>query len=344
MDNDTKLMMFVETMGGDVDIEVARDVLSAHNWNLEEALAMMTGSSGGPSQPDAFPGGDDVRPAMRTGYTDTLMAPINPAEEAALAREREAAERIRKQQEEEQRQKTMLEQAELMRKNAEKEAYERRLRKQREEVERQRAQADPEAAKRKREEEAHAEIQKQEQERERKEREERRLEEEARRLEAEAKAKEQELALQEKRRQSREAEDLQREREEAEARSRTTLVASTEKAERKASDGDDLVHALGVLRKTYKDSDPAGLVTCLKTLEKYIDNLAQNPHEAKFQRINCENPSFQSRVAVFDGAIDVLRACGFTKEGAQLVGTPDCASLCRNALTKVRVMIDHASR
>jgi hypothetical protein len=61
----------------------------------------------------------------------------------------------------------------------------------------------------------------------------------------------------------------------------------------------------------------------LKTLGTYIRNLANNPHEQKYQRINTENAAFQKRVAVFEGSLAVLTACGFTEVGAALVVDSD---------------------
>jgi len=83
--------------------------------------------------------------------------------------------------------------------------------------------------------------------------------------------------------------------------------------------------ALMALRRKYWESDPEGLVTCLKTLKSYLSNLANNPHEAKFQRINCENNAFTTRVAPYEGAVDVLIGCGFERDGSSLAVPADFA-------------------
>jgi len=110
----------------------------------------------------------------------------------------------------------------------------------------------------------------------------------------------------------------------------------------KSSDG--VAQALRALAKRYKDSDKTGLATCLKTLCVYIENLARNPHEPKFQRINCENKAFQTRVAAYDGAVEVLLACGFEEEsGALFVGeefVKSKGSRLWDALAKLKVMRD----
>ncbi|CAK0880539.1 unnamed protein product, partial [Prorocentrum cordatum] len=66
-----------------------------------------------------------------------------------------------------------------------------------------------------------------------------------------------------------------------------------------------VVQACVALRRQHKDSNLAGLVSCLETVRLYVDNLAQNPQEPKFQRINRDNSSFKSRVASLEGGEDV---------------------------------------
>jgi len=76
-------------------------------------------------------------------------------------------------------------------------------------------------------------------------------------------------------------------------------------------DAADFAAVLLKLVKDYRDPNPEGLLLCLQTLSKYIGNLAKNPSEPKFQIVNCQNKAFLSRVAAFDGAIVLLKACGF---------------------------------
>jgi hypothetical protein len=342
MDNDAKLLMFLEALGDGVDIDVAQSVLEAHNWDLQLAISMMTGAEPAPTQAQPAES-DGVRSPMRTGYTDTLMAPTNPQELAALERAREEAERQRKvveaeekKLEEEQRHKDNVAQAEAMRKKAEREAHERRQRKRQEELDALRLQADPEAMRAEQERKeaaAAAEMLRQQQEIERRQREEARIE-------AEAKAKHLEAEMQARRRQEKEQADIRKEREDAEKKAKLEQSGSASPKEKEA---DELASALVALKKRYQDSDAVGLLTCLQTLRKYVDNLAQNPVEPKFQRINTENASFQKKVAAFDGAIAVLKACGFREDGNQLAVESDFArsktSTLWNALTKVDLII-----
>merc|ERR1740123_1219425 len=136
----------------------------------------------------------------------------------------------------------------------------------------------------------------------------------------------------------RESQELQREREAAEERQRQEVAEAAPKG------ANDLVQAMVALRKRYKDENPAGLLTCVQTLRIYINNLARNPHEPKFQRINCDNNAFRTRVAAFEGAVDVLVACGFRPEEGALAVGPDFVktkgSKTWDALAKVDVMIE----
>mmetsp|Transcript_109650 Transcript_109650/g.189714 ORF Transcript_109650/g.189714 Transcript_109650/m.189714 type:complete len:490 (+) Transcript_109650:3-1472(+) len=166
---------------------------------------------------------------------------------------------------------------------------------------------------------------------------------EAKAAAAEAEARRQEAEAEARRRAAREEEDLRREREEAETRRREAEgVAQSEEKE-----GNELVSALMGLRRRYKE-DSQGLATCLQTLRTYINNLARNPHEVKFQRINCENAAFKNRVAAYEGATAVLGACGFEKDGTSLVvGEAFLKSkgpALFDAVAKLDVLIDQLKR
>merc|ERR1712187_338290 len=82
---------------------------------------------------------------------------------------------------------------------------------------------------------------------------------------------------------------------------------------------EQLIHHLGKLKKQYKDTNPAGLKTCLETLKAYGKNLKDNPQEPKFKTLKVENKAFQARIAPFDGAMDVLDCIGFEDKGEVLV-------------------------
>jgi len=140
-------------------------------------------------------------------------------------------------------------------------------------------------------------------------------------------------------RSKREEEELQREREEAEEKHREMMRGQSQEREL-----DEVVHALVALRRLYKNTDPKGLATCLQTLRTYISNLAKSPKEPKFQRINCENNAFRNRVAPYEGALAVLKACGFAEANGALVVQEafikSKGSRLFDALAKVDVMLD----
>jgi len=108
------------------------------------------------------------------------------------------------------------------------------------------------------------------------------------------------------------------------------------------------VQACVALRRQHKDSNLAGLVSCLETVRLYVDNLAQNPQEPKFQRINRDNSSFKSRVASLEGGEDVLKACGFREAegGSALVvdGARANGVKLRETLSKIDVAIEQLQK
>jgi len=96
---------------------------------------------------------------------------------------------------------------------------------------------------------------------------------------------------------------------------------------------DKVAFFLNKLKKTYFATDKEGLKTCLSTLKIYIKNMHENPMEPKFKTLKLDNKAFQTRVAPFDGAIDLLDALGFEKKEdclQQRKSVPD-GFLCGNA-------------
>eukprot|EP00299_Pterocystis_sp_00344_P015725 c7865_g1_i1.p1 GENE.c7865_g1_i1~~c7865_g1_i1.p1 ORF type:complete len:433 (-),score=144.43 c7865_g1_i1:28-1326(-) len=68
-----------------------------------------------------------------------------------------------------------------------------------------------------------------------------------------------------------------------------------------------------------ENADPNVQTVAIQTLQAYISNIAKNPEEEKFRKINTANNAFKTRVAVAHGAVRVLEAVGFqsltTEEG-----------------------------
>lgn len=88
-----------------------------------------------------------------------------------------------------------------------------------------------------------------------------------------------------------------------------------EKAIKDKPSKDQVAHHLSKMKKTYKDTDAAGLKTCLSTLRVYIKNLQDNPQDPKFKKLKLENKAFQSRVAPFEGSMELLDVLGFEQKG-----------------------------
>jgi len=155
--------------------------------------------------------------------------------------------------------------------------------------------------------------------------------------------KEQEQQEQERKRlEAREAEELRREAEAAAQRQQEAA-----KAEEKGKD--EVVAALGQLWKMHREQNAQALAACLSALRAYIGNLAKNPQDPKFQRINVENSAFKTRVAALEGGVAVLLACGFEPDetGALVVGEAFIKSKgpkLFSALDKLNVMLDQLNK
>uniref|UniRef100_A0A336M5Y8 CSON009594 protein n=1 Tax=Culicoides sonorensis TaxID=179676 RepID=A0A336M5Y8_CULSO len=54
--------------------------------------------------------------------------------------------------------------------------------------------------------------------------------------------------------------------------------------------------------------------TCVETLIRYIENIINHPDEEKYRKIRMSNRIFQEKVEHVEGALDFLRAIGFTEQ------------------------------
>jgi len=78
--------------------------------------------------------------------------------------------------------------------------------------------------------------------------------------------------------------------------------------------------ALDQMRIVYPaHSYPDVMKNCLSTIRKILDNIAKNPNELKFQKMNLSNEAFKNRVADIVGGTFILNACGFQEEDGFLV-------------------------
>lgn len=81
-------MIFLDSLGPEADVDFAKQLLQAHDWDLQAALETVTGGTVGPSQPHEEV---DVRAPLRTGYVDRLIDTSHEEEQAVLASSESAA-------------------------------------------------------------------------------------------------------------------------------------------------------------------------------------------------------------------------------------------------------------
>ncbi|CAE7034174.1 UBXN6 [Symbiodinium natans] len=86
---------------------------------------------------------------------------------------------------------------------------------------------------------------------------------------------------------------------------------------------DPVLQALKDLRRRYREADPASLAAALRIVSGCVGHLVTHPQETKYHRINCAGERFRTRVESLDGAVAVLEACGFQREGDSLLVQED---------------------
>mmetsp|Transcript_26005 Transcript_26005/g.60101 ORF Transcript_26005/g.60101 Transcript_26005/m.60101 type:complete len:381 (+) Transcript_26005:91-1233(+) len=374
MDREDQISLFLNALGGGTDREFATSVLEAHGWDLQAAMQAVLGDAPPSTTTAPPPGGNDfappvehgdnggsldaIRAPMRTGYTDVLMGgPTSRAEE--LRQQREAEERKKAAEEERRRnleaQKKAAEQAEMRRNeqqaasaraDAEVSALERKraeMKAKMEEVRRaaglmpdsQPAAAGVDSAPTvgtSSEASGSAPVAPAATGSS--------LPTIADRLASKPTSVEPNSVDAEP-----QASAAKVQRVQGEDASMAKPVASAPVAQPEATQKVDAAkEALMALRRKYWDADPEGLMTCLQTLRTYLNNLANSPHEQKFQRIKCDNNAFCTRVAPYEGAVDVLLGCGFERDGAWLAVPDDFAktkgSKIWDVLAKVEFLIE----
>lgn len=114
-----------------------------------------------------------------------------------------------------------------------------------------------------------------------------------------------------------------------------------EKVIKEKSSKDQVAFHLSKLKKNYKETDAEGFKTCLSTLRVYIKNLLDNPQDPKFKKLKLENKAYQTRVAPYEGAVDLLDVLGFEKKEdclEQRKSVPD-GWLCGNAIKFIDLML-----
>ncbi|KAJ1605509.1 PUG domain fused to an UBA domain [Cryptosporidium canis] len=71
------------------------------------------------------------------------------------------------------------------------------------------------------------------------------------------------------------------------------------------------------MNKEYRSKDLQGLLTCFGLLKTYINNVQSHPYEDKYKRIRLKNQTFESKVLKYQGALEILMACGFVKDTSE---------------------------
>jgi len=117
--------------------------------------------------------------------------------------------------------------------------------------------------------------------------------------------------------------------------------AEKEKSIKEKSAKDQMLYWINQLKKNHKDTNPEGLKTCLSTLRIYIKNLQDNPQEVKFKKLKLDNKAFQTRVAPFKEAFELLDVMGFDNKGdclEQRRSVPD-GWLCGNCVKFIDLLL-----
>jgi hypothetical protein len=91
-----------------------------------------------------------------------------------------------------------------------------------------------------------------------------------------------------------------------------------EKAQKK-NVPEDFKKTFGQMYKIYRYTDKNTLLSCLKTVNKYLANILKNPSEAKFQSIKQTNKVFENRIKSVIGGTNLLKNVGFEDQGEFLV-------------------------
>jgi len=89
------------------------------------------------------------------------------------------------------------------------------------------------------------------------------------------------------------------------------------------------VIALGKLRDclvAIKKEHEGQAETAFRTLSTYVGNVARDPGEPKFRRINLSNAAFQARVGGLAPAVEFLRTMGFAENGEGYLVLPGDAN------------------
>eukprot|EP00438_Fugacium_kawagutii_P018382 Skav209001 [mRNA] locus=scaffold2686:256416:257549:- [translate_table: standard] len=349
-EKDVKLARLIETVGDGADLDFAREVLIATNWDLQAAVTMILGDGvqaapAAPTAPSASSArasaapqrlehvaSDEVRAPMRTGFVETLLT-TDAAEQARQDKEREeerlrveaeriaTEERLRKQAEEAHK-KNLARMAEEQRSAAERKAIERKKQKAQEEQEDLRSRRDKKGRRDDDSDEDLDDIP----------------------IDSGIMLADLSNQLAQKVTDSPARPGLVEESAPAPPSPSAPTPASVLEAAPAAVEpckevakgvdvpdrspdakADPFISALREMRKKHREAEPAALAACFRVLTKIIRNVIEHPGEAKYQRIKAE--TFRSKAGDLAGSLEVLEACGFHPDEPKefLVIDPDYA-------------------
>jgi len=77
---------------------------------------------------------------------------------------------------------------------------------------------------------------------------------------------------------------------------------------------------------------------CVRTLLKMLGNVAANPGEHKYRKVNMSNETFKAKISSLQGGLAVLKAAGFAEDGDALVLAEDAD------LARVHMAIDKLTK
>lgn len=117
---------------------------------------------------------------------------------------------------------------------------------------------------------------------------------------------------------NREKDNLERERIKAklEADKRARFGDDFDKKDKAVAIKDDFYKVFRQMNKIYRYTDKALFLNCLKTIGKYLGNIAKHFAEPKFQTIKKDNKVFVRRIANVIGGTNLLKVAGFEEQGS----------------------------
>jgi len=112
-----------------------------------------------------------------------------------------------------------------------------------------------------------------------------------------------------------------RQEEQAAASSSQQAPTPSPKKEKEGVKNEDKEKEAKALRclQTLRKLEPKQREAVVKTLHAYISNLAKNPLDTRFHKINTENKNYMATIAPHAACLELLELCGFRRKGTFLI-------------------------